>query len=205
MSRSNSQRALSMSGKQQPNQAPIRSRANSQRQVSNAASVQGQNEAPLLSRSGTQRSGHGGSRPVSYLPGDETNSVVQRENAELSQGGLVNDEDHIPMNDASSGLQRAGSQSSQTGTTRSRSGTLKKKSSLRKSGSIKRSGSKKSSYAGSVRSMRLGEKEKYEPNPEHNSVFFCPVPTTGNPTDLLAERFQGKLLILYSRREYTDV
>jgi len=69
---------------------------------------------------------------------------------------------------------------------------LKKKASLRRVDSLKRSASKKSSYAGSVRSMQLGEKEKYEPSEEHNSAFYCPVPITGSPTDLLADRFQGK-------------
>lgn len=39
--------------------------------------------------------------------------------------------------------------------------------------------------------MKLGEKEKYEPTEEQNSAFYCPVPLSGNPTDLLADRFQG--------------
>lgn len=195
VSRSSSQRHVS----QYTNQAPNISRSNSQRQFSTTASVQGQNQAPVLSRSNTQRSGHAGSRPMSYVAGEgpnseigNRNSMIQRENSELSQGGFVNDEDHIPINDASSGLHRSNSQASQSGTTiPSRGGTLKKKASLKKSGSLKRSASKKSSYAGSVRSLQLGEKEKHEPNPEHNSVFYCPVPTTGSPTDLLADRFQG--------------
>lgn len=208
ISRSSSQRHVSSaSGMQHNNQAPNMSRSNSQRQFSTAASVQGQNQAPVLSRSNTQRSGHAGSRPMSYVAGEgansETgnrNSMIQRETSELSQGGFVNDEDHIPLNDASSGLNRSNSQASQSGTTiPSRGGTLKKKASLKKSGSLKRSASKKSSYAGSVRSLRLGEKEKYEPNPEHNSVFYCPVPTTGSPTDLLADRFQGMRIKYKSR------
>lgn len=74
----------------------------------------------------------------------------------------------------------------------SRGGTLKKKSSIKRVGSLGRSNSKRSTYAGSVKSMRLGEKEKYEPDPEHNSAFYCPVPTTGSPTELLADRFQGE-------------
>ena len=99
-----------------------------------------------------------------------------------------------PISDAASarsGLQRSNSQMSQSATAvPSRGGTLKKKASLK--GSLKRSGSKKSSYAGSVRSMRLGEKEKYEPTEEQNSAFYCPVPISGSPTDLLADRFQGR-------------
>lgn len=200
ISRSNSQRHVSSgAAMQHANQAPNMSRSNSQRQFSTAASVQGQTQVPVLSRSNTQRSGHAGSRPVSYVAGDganseigNRNSMIHREDTELSQGGFVNDEDHILANDESSGVHRSNSQASQSGTTiPSRGGTLKKKSSLKKSASLKRSASKKSSYAGSVRSMRLGEKEKYEPNPEHNSVFYCPVPTSGSPTELLADRFQG--------------
>ena len=74
----------------------------------------------------------------------------------------------------------------------SQSGTLKKKASMSRTGSMKRSGSRKSSYAGSVRSLKLGEKEKYGETDESNSIFYCPVPTQGNPTELLANRFQGK-------------
>jgi hypothetical protein len=86
----------------------------------------------------------------------------------------------------SSMLRRSTSQLSQSQTQLpSRGGTLKKKSSLR------RSTSKRSSYAGSVKSLRLGEKEKYAETDENMSVFFCPVPTTGQPTQLLADRFQG--------------
>jgi hypothetical protein len=85
------------------------------------------------------------------------------------------------------------SHASQVMATPSRSGTLKKKASLKRSGSLKRTGSKRSSYAGSVRSLNLGEKEKYGVggDDEMNSAFFTPVPTSGNPTEILANRFQG--------------
>lgn len=75
----------------------------------------------------------------------------------------------------------------------SRSNTLKKKASLRRSGSLKRSGSRRSMKAGSVRSLAL------QPNPdqeEMNSAFYCPVPTAGSPTDVLANRFQAWRKIL---------
>lgn len=62
-----------------------------------------------------------------------------------------------------------------------RGGTLKKKSSL------KRSSSRRSSRAGSVRSLAL----QPEPSDEMHSAFYSPVPTTGNPTELLANRFTG--------------
>jgi hypothetical protein len=44
--------------------------------------------------------------------------------------------------------------------------------------------------AGSVRSLNLGEKEKYG-DEEPGSAFYVPIPTTGNPTDELAARFQS--------------
>lgn len=72
----------------------------------------------------------------------------------------------------------------------SRSNTLKKKSSLRRrSGSLRRAGSRRSMKAGSVRSLALQSNADED---ELHSAFFCPVPTTGNPTEALANRFQGK-------------
>lgn len=89
--------------------------------------------------------------------------------------------------------QRPDSQMSQSQTLLpSRGGTLKKKGSLKKSGSIRRSVSHRSSRAGSVRSLSLGEKEKYAGTEEMKSAFYSPVPTHGNPTELLANRFQGE-------------
>jgi hypothetical protein len=64
-----------------------------------------------------------------------------------------------------------------------RGGTLKKKASLR------RSSSRRSSRAGSVRSLVL----QPEPTDEQHSAFYSPVPTTGNPTEHLAARFTGKV------------
>lgn len=91
-------------------------------------------------------------------------------------------------------LPRSDSQMSQSHTlTPSRGGTLKKKPSLGKKGSLRKSGSRKSSRAGSVRSMFLGEKEKYSSagGDDPNNAFYVPIPTTGSPTDILANRFQG--------------
>ncbi|KAI0431265.1 hypothetical protein F5Y09DRAFT_199822 [Xylaria sp. FL1042] len=83
----------------------------------------------------------------------------------------------------------------------SRGNTLKKKNSLRRSASLKRSGSRRSMKAGSVRSLAL--QSSHEPDEIH-SVFYCPVPTSGAPTELLAQRFQAwrkvlKDLIAYFR------
>jgi hypothetical protein len=70
----------------------------------------------------------------------------------------------------------------------SRGGTLKKKASLRRAGSLKRSSSRRSSRAGSVRSLAFQTPADID---EMHSVFFSPVPTSGNPTEILANRFQG--------------
>ena len=72
----------------------------------------------------------------------------------------------------------------------SRGNTLKKKQSLRRSGSLKRSSSRRSMKAGSVRSLALQSTSETD---EQRSAFFCPVPTSGNPTEILANRFQGEL------------
>jgi len=89
-------------------------------------------------------------------------------------------------------LQRSDSRLSQAQSLPSRGGTLKKKASLRRTGSLMRTSSRRSSRAGSVRSVNLGEREKYGQSEEMNSVFYSPVPLSGNPTELLANRFQGK-------------
>ncbi|OIW26804.1 hypothetical protein CONLIGDRAFT_707263 [Coniochaeta ligniaria NRRL 30616] len=87
----------------------------------------------------------------------------------------------------------------------SRGNTLKKKASIRRSGSLKRSGSRRSMKAGSVKSLAL--QSSNDPDEMH-SAFYCPVPTTGNPTEALANRFQAwrkilKDLITYFREIQT--
>ncbi|KAI9816526.1 MAG: hypothetical protein M1827_001658 [Pycnora praestabilis] len=75
-----------------------------------------------------------------------------------------------------------------------RGGTLKKKSSLRKKDSVKRSDSRKSTRPGDVeRSLALAEQERYEHEyrDEMRSFNFTPVPITGNPTEILSNRFQS--------------
>lgn len=75
----------------------------------------------------------------------------------------------------------------------SRGGTLKKKASVKRSNSLKRSGSRRSSRAGSVRSLALHSGAMED---EENSAFSTPVPLTGNPTEVLANRFQRRCLVL---------
>ncbi|KAJ9615365.1 phosphatidylinositol 4,5-bisphosphate-binding protein [Cladophialophora chaetospira] len=142
------------------------------------------------------------SRPVSYAGTQHTQPIESTAHPNHSQTALqdppagasgveTHDEDVSHTQDSHE-LPRTDSHMSGSQTLLpSRGGTLKKKASLHKSASLKRSASKRSSYAGSVRSLQLGEKEKYDETPETNSVFYTPVPTTGNPTELLATRFQA--------------
>lgn len=90
--------------------------------------------------------------------------------------------------DGPAGIQRPTSQMSRVrSSTPSRSGTLRKK------GSLRRNGSRRSLRAGSVRSLSLGDREKYhvDGTDDVNSAFTVPIPTDGNPTEVLANRFQG--------------
>lgn len=93
----------------------------------------------------------------------------------------VTGDDQAPMQRSSSRASTLG----QDGNL-SRGGTLKKKSSLRRKSSLKRSSSVKSFTAGSIKVPADGlDREKY------NNVFYTPIPTTGSPTDILANRFAG--------------
>jgi hypothetical protein len=77
-----------------------------------------------------------------------------------------------------------------TGLIPARTGTLKKKKSLGRKSSLRRSGSRRSSYAGSVRSLRV-DAHADEATSEEQSALYTPIPTTGAPTNILADRFQG--------------
>jgi hypothetical protein len=83
------------------------------------------------------------------------------------------------------GLQRTASMTSKSGMP-SRSNTLKKQKSLTRKTSLKRSGSRKSLQAGNIKGVSSDERVQ-----DYNNVFYTPVPTTGAPTEVLANRFQG--------------
>ena len=72
----------------------------------------------------------------------------------------------------------------------SRSGTLKKRNSLSRRNSLKRSSSRKSLRAGSIKG--ISSTELNGDTASFNSIFFTPVPTTGTPTEILSNSFQGK-------------
>ncbi|KAJ5504114.1 hypothetical protein N7463_006988 [Penicillium fimorum] len=94
--------------------------------------------------------------------------------------------------DSPAGVQRSVSTMSHVrSTTPSGSSTLRKKASLSKKGSLRRNGSRRSMRAGSVRSLSLGDREKYHTDgaDDMNSAFTVPIPTNSNPTEVLANRF----------------
>ncbi|CAK7563374.1 MAG: phosphatidylinositol 4,5-bisphosphate-binding protein [Sporothrix epigloea] len=118
------------------------------------------------------------------------------ENWDASQRGSS-----IVDGDGDSGAHSDGGVSGTSTQLPTRGNTLKKKSSLRRGSSLHRSGSRRSMKAGSVRSLALQSRSDAD---ESQSAFYCPVPTKGNPTEILANRFQAwrkilKDLIAYHR------
>lgn len=139
------------------------------------------------------------SRPFSYAGNSSTLHAPGAQSPALHNPRTRDDLDTVSRRssvagDGNVGVQRSASQMSQVrSATPSRSGTLRKKASLSKKGSLRRSGSRRSLRAGSVRSLTLGDREKYhvDGSEDVNSAFAVPIPTHGNPTEVLADRFQG--------------
>lgn len=141
---------------------------------------------------------------------DSRNSYIANNNADLeivSHGGLV---DPSPATHSSRFHEELESQpgssvagptqtdlhrSNSQGSTHSyhNNNVPKKKSSFSRKPSVRRHGSRRSLHAGSVKSLHLGDREKYgvEGSGDFNSAFYVPIPTTGHPTNVLADRFQG--------------
>lgn len=125
-------------------------------------------------------------------------SRSQARNRNSSQAPLLQDEQG-EHNDLQRTLSYGSSKSGTAIGGVSRSNTLKKSQSVSRApavggppfsrkGSVKRSGSRKSLAAGSIGTMAgvgggVGG--------EYNSVFHTPIPTSGTPTEILANRFQG--------------
>ncbi|KAF2278382.1 uncharacterized protein EI97DRAFT_431612 [Westerdykella ornata] len=141
--------------------------------------------------------------------GEETLSLSQTPNRQHSQRAGRFEEDFDARTRGSSVLadgdfpRRSVSRASSLnrGSAPARTGTLKKRNSVKRSGSLKRSGSRRSMHAGSIRGVSIDDDDQGN---EHNSVFYTPVPTSGSPTDILANRFQAwrkllKDLITYFR------
>ena len=138
-----------------------------------------------------------------------TDSTPSKPNMSSPLSVSAQQESSIPdTNQASSSTGRgtalnrsASSASTAVGGGASRNSTLMKRNSMRRTTSLKRSGSKRSLKAGSIKGF--GDEEGGA-DADYNSVFFTPIPTTGSPTELLANRFQAwrqllKSLITYFR------
>ncbi|UJO23368.1 Phosphatidylinositol 4,5-bisphosphate-binding protein SLM1 [Fulvia fulva] len=157
--------------------------------------------------------GYGGTQQADFAQGNPTQSSPLGQSAMQNHG--LHNEHYDESNPASSvagdgSLNRSASRASQSTTAIgaggvSRNNTLKKKSSVRRTSSLKRSGSKRSLRAGSIKAYGDGLAD----NENFNSPFFTPVPTTGTPTEILANRFQAwrqllKSLITYFREIHTS-
>ena len=113
---------------------------------------------------------------------------VPNETAALSQSFRNSTLNDGPSSVGDNNLQRAGSTMSQSQTlTPSRGGTLKKRQSLSRRTSLTRNTSMK----GERPASQAFADDTLAQNPEMNDAFFTPVPTTGSPTEILANRFQG--------------
>ena len=144
------------------------------------------------------------------LPKTGTTDFAQgtlNESSPLSQSNLRTQNsqvDHDPSANqqgsstvGESELRRTNSAASQSQTlTPSKGGTLKKRQSLSRRTSLKRTGSKKESRPGSVRSLTFADDTGVQ-SAEMNNAFYTPVPTSGSPTEILANRFQGRLFVHY--------
>ena len=139
---------------------------------------------------------HPASGAMDFAQGAPADSSPLSQSVHQPQTAHVNDESNENHNEDRVNANRLSTMSQSNTLTPSRGGTLKKKHSIKRSGSLKRSSSRKSLHAGSVRSVALVEKEKYADGrgDQTNSAFYTPVPTTGNPTEILANRFQGEFL-----------
>ncbi|KAF7714964.1 Uncharacterized protein PECH_005396 [Penicillium ucsense] len=159
---------------------------------------------PHPNESGAMIRGYSGvrssSRPSSYAGPSSTYNPSQEQSTQLAHNPRFREDfeaasrrSSILMDGQAGGsapVQRSASVMSRGP---SRSGTLQKKSSLSRKSSLRRSGSRRSTRAGSVRSLSLGARERYNTDGEDdvNNVFAVPIPTHGNPTEVLADRFQA--------------
>ena len=148
------------------------------------------------SNAGVQDFTQGNPEPTSPLSQSmNQNTGVFTEDFEASRRGSS------VLHDGAVGVDRANSTSTTAvpASAPSRGGTLKKRNSVKRASSLKRSSSKRSLQAGSLAGFG-----GVDSNKEFNSAFSTPIPTSGTPTDVLANRFQAwrqllKSLIAYFR------
>jgi len=136
--------------------------------------------------------------PAHPIDSSPLSQSMQRQNSVLGRfDDLSDDRGSTVQQLEGAGLHRTASTASTPGygasQTPARSNTLKKKSSvgggLARRGSLKRTNSRRSVHAGSIKGVAVtDEAAKIS---DENSVFYTPVPTSGAPTEILANRFQG--------------
>lgn len=134
----------------------------------------------------------GASGATDFAQGVLNTTSPLSQSAHQNQAELSGDQTGYQLVDNGVGrdMRRANSTLSQSHTlTPSRGGTLKKKQSVSRKGSFKRASSRRNS-AGSVRSVAFANDGAADGG-EMNNAFYTPVPTSGNPTEILANRFQG--------------
>jgi len=141
----------------------------------------------------------GGSDPndLATTPGHPIESSPLAQSVQRNPSGLGRHEDLDDDRGSTvqqlegAGLHRTASGAGGTGGV-SKSNTLKKKSivggGLSRKSSLKRSSSRRSIHAGSIKGVAIADEAN---GPDEDSVFHTPIPTTGTPTELLANRFQG--------------
>lgn len=138
------------------------------------------------------------STPAHPIESSPLGQSLQRNNSGLGRyvsDDMSDDRGSTVQQLEGAGLHRTASSASTPGyggQVPSRSNTLKKKGSvggaLQRRGSLKRSNSRRSIHAGSIKGVAMADDVK---GGDENSVFYTPVPTTGAPTEILANRFQG--------------
>jgi hypothetical protein len=123
---------------------------------------------------------------MSTMPGNPTASSPLAQSFEMSrsasQSGLYEDYTDTTGTVADGPLHRSPSAASM-----SRSNILRKQKSLSRRNSLKRSSSKRSVRAGSIGGITYDDTSGID----KRSVYYTPVPTSGAPTEILANRFQG--------------
>ena len=128
--------------------------------------------------------------PASHLVDDsqlaQSMSDQRPSNAFGQQEDLKDDRGSSIQQLEGAGLHRTASSAS--GTLPTRGNTLKKKSSVSRKSSLKRNSSHRSVNAGSLKVVSIEDQRNVD---EQNSIFYTPVPTSGSPTDILANRFQN--------------
>lgn len=128
-----------------------------------------------------------------FAQGNPTESSPLSQSFQQSrQGGLADEIDGSQHGSSAlgEGINRSTSTASTAvpATAPTRSGTLKKKASISRKGSLKRSSSRKSLKAGSIKGVGSADGQ----TADFNNAFYTPIPTQGSPTEILANRFQGK-------------